>query len=155
MSPSSDISGFFCTNKDCRDYGRRSRGNIVQADRYGRDRRRLLKCRTCNQRFSERRIKPFFGLHTDEGKVKEVMGCLIDGKSLRETAKTAGIDKDTVHRIWRKFLSHFEESMDEMVKELNMELDDIIALLYMRSSRRAAGGEGKMEVDRKTVWAKR
>ncbi len=129
------MSEFYCPNKECSDYRKRGLGNIVVYDTYGRGRRRLLRCKTCNLKFSERRITFSFGLHTDESKIREVMRCLLAGKSLRATASSAGIDKDTVHRIWKKFVSYCEESMDTLIKEFNVELEDIITLLYMRSRR--------------------
>ena len=107
-------------------------GNIVVCDKYGKDNRRLLKCKTCNFKFSERRNTFFFGLHTEESKIKEVILYLMDGKSFREAAVEAGIDKDTVLRIWKRFVMYCEESMGALLKEFNIKLEDLIALLYQR-----------------------
>ena len=145
-----ETAGFFCPNEKCPDYGKRGTGNIMLYNRYGRDNRRLLKCRTCNFRFSERRNTFFFGLHTEESKIKEVIAYLLDGKSFRETAVDAGIDKDTVLRIWKRFVAYCEESVDGLLKEFNIRLEDLITLLYQRGghSRRSsdaaasAGGRG-------------
>lgn len=132
MGISGNTSRFFCPNKDCGNYGKKGLDNIVVYDRYGKGRRRLLRCRTCNLKFSERKIKFSFGLHTDESKIREVMSCLLAGKSFRETANSAGIDKDTVHRIWKKFVLYCEDSLDSLIEEFNIEMQDIITLLYMR-----------------------
>ncbi len=136
-------AGFFCPNEVCPDHGKRGIGNIVLCNRYGRDSRRLLKCRTCNFRFSERRNTFFFGLHTNESKIREVIKYLLDGKSFREAAVAAGIDKDTVLRIWKRFVAYCEESMDGLLKEFNIRLEDLIVLLYQRGgrSRRPIGTE--------------
>jgi hypothetical protein len=135
MEPSQDMKTLFCPNRDCRDHGKKDLGNILVSDRYGKGRRRLLRCRTCGTKFSERRIKFSFGLHTDEGTIREVIRCLMAGKSFRETANHLRIDKDTVQRIWKKFRSYCQESMGSMLDELNLELEDIFALLYARSRR--------------------
>lgn len=129
---SAEISGFFCPNDGCPDYGKKGIGNVVVYNRYGRDNRRLLRCKTCNFRFSERRNTFFFGLHTEESKIKEVILYLLDGKSFREAALTAGIDKDTVLRIWKRFVAYCEESMEGLLTEFNLKLEDIITLLYQR-----------------------
>ncbi|GAB4405520.1 MAG: hypothetical protein OHK0032_00010 [Thermodesulfovibrionales bacterium] len=132
MGFSAETMGFFCPNELCSDYGKKGLGNIVVHNRYGRYSRRLLRCKTCNFRFSERRNSFFFGLHTKENKIREVIKYLLDGKSFRQAAATAGIDKDTVLRIWKRFLAYCEESMDGLLKEFNIKLEDLIALLYQR-----------------------
>jgi hypothetical protein len=123
---------FFCPNEACGDHGKKGLGNIVIYDIYGKDRRRLLKCRTCNFRFSERRNTLFFGLHTRESKIKEVIVYLLEGMSFREAASASNLDKDTVQRIWKRFVLYCEESMDSLLKEFDIKLQDLIMLLYKR-----------------------
>lgn len=135
MTLSADIKDFFCINRDCIDYGKRGQGNIIIYNRYGSNNRRLLKCKTCNIRFSERRNSFFFGLHTEETKVRDVIGQLLNGKSFREAATITGIDKDTVLRIWKKFIASCEESMEGLLGEFNIRLEDLIKLLYERGVR--------------------
>ncbi|HYA31625.1 MAG TPA: hypothetical protein VED67_02615 [Thermodesulfovibrionales bacterium] len=137
---SAETTGFFCPNEACPDYGKKGMGNIVLCNRYGRDSRRLLKCRTCSFKFSERRNTFFFGLHTKESTIKEVIMHLLDGKSIREAAADAHIDKDTVLRIWKRFVASCEESMEGLLKEFNIRLEDLIVLLYQRGghSRRSS-----------------
>ncbi len=132
MAFSAERGGFFCPNDICSDYGKKRMGNIVVCHKYGRDKRRLLKCKTCNHKFSERRNTFFFGLHTKESKIKEVILYLLDGKSFRQTAATAGIDKDTVLRIWKRFVAYCEESMEGLLMDFNIRLEDLITLLYQR-----------------------
>lgn len=55
MVLSAETIDFFCPNELCNDYGERGLGNIAVFNRYGRDGRRLLRCKTCNFKFSERR----------------------------------------------------------------------------------------------------
>jgi thermostable 8-oxoguanine DNA glycosylase len=136
MEISLKLDDFFCPNESCGDYGKRGLGNIVIYDRYGKDRRKLLKCKTCNFRFSERRSTFFFGLHTKEFKIREVIRHLLEGMSFREAAIASGLDKDTVHRIWKKFVLYCEESMDSLLKEFNIKLEDLILLLYNRTQKR-------------------
>jgi hypothetical protein len=123
---------FFCINRLCTDFGKRGRGNIVLLNHYGKGQVRLLKCRTCSSRFSERRFGFSFGLHTEETKVGEVIRYLLEGMSFREAAARAGIDKDTVNRIWKKFVLYCEESLDGLVTEYNLSLEDVITLLHKR-----------------------
>ncbi|HMB05784.1 MAG TPA: hypothetical protein VKP69_18865, partial [Isosphaeraceae bacterium] len=53
--PMDDLSRFCCQNSDCPDAGRRGAGNLTVTGRLGKHRQyRLLYCRTCRARFSER-----------------------------------------------------------------------------------------------------
>jgi hypothetical protein len=55
-----DLSRFCCQNDDCADYGQRGQGNLTVCMRYGPQQRRLLYCKTCKARFSERKGTPLF-----------------------------------------------------------------------------------------------
>jgi transposase-like protein len=136
MEISLKLDNFFCPNKSCGDHGKKGLGNIVVYHKYGKDQRKLLKCKTCNFRFSERRSTLFFGLHTKESKIKEVMFYLLEGMSFREAAVAADLDKDTVQRIWKRFVQYYEESVDSLLKEFNIKLEDLIILMHKRIQKR-------------------
>lgn len=136
MDFSLKLDDFFCPNEACENHGKKGLGNIIIYHRYGKDHRRLLKCKTCNFRFSERRSTIFFGLHTKETKIKEVILCLLKGMSFREAALASDLDKDTVQRIWKRFVFYCEESMEALLKEFNIRLEDLIMLLYKRIQKR-------------------
>ncbi len=137
MEISLRLYDFFCPNEVCGDHGKRGLGNIVVYDTYGKNHRKLLKCKTCNLKFSERRSTFFFGLHTNESKIKEVILHLLEGMSFREAAIASNLDKDTVNRIWRRFMLYCEESMDSLLKEFNIKLEDLIILLHKRIQKKA------------------
>jgi len=65
MTSEIDLSQFWCWNEECPDYGKQGNENIVIKQRYGKDNRALLKCRTCKDYFRETRGTVFFGLFTD------------------------------------------------------------------------------------------
>ena len=57
-----DLSRFCCRNSACPDHGQRGHGNLTVCGQYGRNQPiRLLYCRTCKARFSERKGTPLFG----------------------------------------------------------------------------------------------
>ncbi len=132
MEISVNPDDYFCPNEACGNHGKRGLGNIVLHNTYGKNQRKLLKCKSCNFRFSERQSSFFFGLHTKETKIKEVILYLIEGMSFREAAHASDLDKDTVQRIWKRFMQSCEDSMDNLLKEFNIRLEDIIMLLYKR-----------------------
>lgn len=136
MNISLNVDSFFCPNETCSDHKIKGLGNIFIIDRYGKDRRRLLKCKTCNFRFSERRNTVYFGLHTQESKIREVILYLLKGMSFRDAAFASDLDKDTVQRIWKRLLEYCEESVDSLLKDFNINLEDLIMLLSRRIQKR-------------------
>ena len=58
-----DLAHFCCLNSQCPDAGRRGAGNLTVTGRLGKSRQfRLLYCRTCRDRFSERKGTPLYRL---------------------------------------------------------------------------------------------
>ena len=56
-----DLSRFCCPNSQCLDFGLRDAGNLTVTGRLGKFRQyRLLYCRTCRARFSERKGTPLY-----------------------------------------------------------------------------------------------
>jgi hypothetical protein len=56
--------------------------------------------------------------------------------SFREAAIASDLDKDTVQRIWKRFLLSCEDSVESLLKEFNIKLEDLISLLYKRTQKR-------------------
>ena len=63
MNHEIELSKYWCPRKDCRDYGKTGKGNIIIKEKYGKEERYLLKCKTCKHCFSETRGTAFFCLH--------------------------------------------------------------------------------------------
>jgi hypothetical protein len=56
-----DLSRFCCLNSNCPEHGKRGAGNLTVTSRYGSQKeRRMLRCRVCKARFSERKGTPYF-----------------------------------------------------------------------------------------------
>ena len=56
-----ELDLFCCQNSDCADYGLRRKGNLRICFHYGPGKqRRMLACRTCQSRFSERKGTALF-----------------------------------------------------------------------------------------------
>jgi LacI family transcriptional regulator len=54
-----DLNTFCCQNPQCPDYGRRGLDNLRVCFRNGpQKQRRVLACRTCQKRFSQRKGTP-------------------------------------------------------------------------------------------------
>jgi transposase-like protein len=110
-----ELDLFCCQNAACADYGLRGLGNLRVCFRYGRDQRRLLACRTCQHRFSERKGTALFGVRLPHPQALAVFAHLQDGCGVRQTARLTGVDKDTVVRYALRAGSHGRDSHDELV----------------------------------------
>ena len=60
-----------CPDKNCAHYGQTNQGNVISISTYMTQsgKRRIFRCNTCYQTFSETRDTVFFDLNTDEEKV--------------------------------------------------------------------------------------
>ena len=87
-----DLSRFCCQDPDCPDYGKRGHGNLTVIGHYGKTRpHRLLYCRTCKARFSERKGTPLFRSCLPEDKALSVIEHLADRNGVRATARQVGV----------------------------------------------------------------
>jgi transposase-like protein len=110
-----DLNAFCCQNPACADYGLRGRDNLRVGFRYGKRRRRMLVCRTCQARFSERKGTALFATRLPREKAVAVLQHLQEGCGVRQTGRLVGVDKDTVGRYAVKAGAHAHDTHDEVV----------------------------------------
>ena len=115
MSPE-DLSRFCCQNPDCPDHGRRGAGNLTVCARYGNDKqRRMLYCRTCKARFSERKGTPLFGSQLTQEQAVSIFEHLAERNGVRATARLVKVNRNTVVRYSRLAGDHARRLHDELV----------------------------------------
>lgn len=110
-----DLSRFCCQNKGCPDYGKRGARNLTICGRYGKKRRKLLYCRTCKARFSERKGTVFFQARLPDEKIVSLLDHIQEGCGVRQTARLVGVNKETVVRYSRGEGQHSKDLHDELV----------------------------------------
>src|SRR5262249_4362055 len=110
-----DLSAFCCQNPACPDYGRRGLGNLTVPMRYGPQQRRLLRCKTCKARFSERKGTPLYGAQLPEDKVVAVLHHIAEGVGGRQTGRLAGVNRNTVLSYSLLAGRHAQQLHDELV----------------------------------------
>jgi len=110
-----DLSAFCCQNTDCPDCGKRGHGNLTVCGHYGPHRRRLLYCRSCKARFSERKGTPLFDTRLSEDKATAVLHHIAEGCGVRQTARLTGVSKDTVLRYSLRAGEHARQLHDDLV----------------------------------------
>jgi len=110
-----DLSRFCCQNERCPDYGKRGAGNLRVEFRYGKDQRRMLKCRVCKARFSERKGTPMFGAHLRQEQVLSLAAHQVEGCGARKTERLTGVSLPTVIRYNKLFGDQAKALHDELV----------------------------------------
>jgi hypothetical protein len=113
--PTDDLAQFCCQNPECEGYGRRGGENLLVIDHFGKARHRLLYCKACKARFSEFKGTPFFNSKLPHDQVLAVLEHLADGCGVRQTARLAGVNKDTVTRLALLAGRHAKGAHDELV----------------------------------------
>jgi len=123
-----NLSDYWCHHEGCQDYGIRDKGNIVVKERYGKNDRALLKCRTCGHCFSETRGTIFFGLSTSDEEVLNVLAQLVEKGSIRGVARATSHDKNTICRWLKRAAGHCKEVNYYFLKHLHLtqvQIDEI------------------------------
>lgn len=112
---SDDLSRFCRLNADCAKYAVRDAGNLTACARYGKNQTRLLYCRVCKYRFSERKNTPLFGTKLPDGKALDVLAHLADGCGARQTARLTGVGRGAAARYAARAGGHARQLHDESV----------------------------------------
>jgi len=130
-----DLSQHFCPNPDCIDYGQKGLGNITTSTTFGKQQIQLLRCKTCNKRFSERHNTVFSGLRLDEKTVTEILLGLAEGLSIRACARVKGVNKDTVQRVLERARHHCNKVLTELLQDLHLtecQMDELWSFIKKR-----------------------
>jgi len=110
------LSKFCCQNKKCPDYGKRGANNLTVCGKFGKnDHIRLLYCRTCKQRFSERKGTPLFRMKLDQKKAVSLLEHISESCGVRKTGRMIGVNKNTVMRYSRLAGEHAKMLHDELL----------------------------------------
>src|SRR5262249_34058408 len=73
--------------------------NPTVTHRYGPEKsRRMLRCRACKARFSERKGTPLVGSHLTQEKAGSVLHHIAEGNGVRQTGRLVGVNPETVAR---------------------------------------------------------
>jgi transposase-like protein len=110
------LSKFCCQNKKCPDYGKRGADNLTLCGRFGKNSHiRLLYCRTCKKRFSERKGTPLFRMKLGQKKAISLLEHISESCGVRKTARLVGVNRNTVMRYSRLAGEHAQMLHDELV----------------------------------------
>ena len=130
-----DLSNYFCPNPNCEDHGIRGKGNITTSTRYGKNRTHLLRCKTCNQRFSENRNTIFMHSNYNKETIQRIILAVAECNSIRGTARILCLDKDGVNRVVLKAGDHCKKILENLIRDLCLnecQLDELWTFIKKR-----------------------
>jgi transposase-like protein len=111
-----DLARFYCQNAACPLHGQRNAGNLSVCDRYGTHQQiRLLYCKACKARSSERKGTALFHSCLPQEKAVSVLEHLVEGVGVRQTERLVRVHRDTVMRLARRAGEHAKDTHDELV----------------------------------------
>ena len=112
------LSAFCCQNERCEDYGKKGLRNIYQRGWSNRKTQtiRMLRCRTCQKDFSERKGTPWFQSNLSKEKALNLARHLAEGDGIRKTSRLVGTHQETVIRWSRKLGEHGKALHEEKVR---------------------------------------
>ncbi len=103
------LARFCCHNPDCSTFGQCDAGNrSVRDSDDTHSPIRLLDCRACKARFSERKGTAPFPSHLPQDKLHAVLDPLAEGCGIRQTARQVGVPRDTSARLDKVAGQHAE-----------------------------------------------
>lgn len=118
-----DIENYFCPNPDCKHYGLRNQKNIVKAGTYTvkGEKKQMLQCKTCKERFSETRNTIFFHSHYSAETIRKIINCTAEGNGVRATARMLELSKDGVNKVVLKAGEHCQMVLSSLLTSLHLE----------------------------------
>ena len=113
-----DLNIFFCWDQSCSHHRLRGKGNIFIRAKYGKHKDiRLLSCRDCGNRFSERRGTVLSNSRLPENVTLSILGHFVEGVSIRQTERYTKSSRATVRRL-RALLSKLSDTpMGELLHD--------------------------------------
>ena len=130
-----ELSDFFCPNDKCQDYGIRGKGNITTSTRYGKNKTLLLRCKTCNHRFSENHGTIFMHSNFSKEDIHRIILAIAECNSIRGTARILSYDKDAVNRVVLKAGEHCKKILGNLIRDIHLnecQFDELWAFVKKR-----------------------
>jgi len=116
------LKSLACVTPDCKLYGQPGPGNLTVRKTYGKhDQIRYLRCRECQEEFSERKNTALWNCKIPEEKAVSVVEHLSEANSIKGTARLVRVAPSTVRRLNKRAGQHGEQYHDEKVQDIEVE----------------------------------
>jgi transposase-like protein len=141
----------FCSNPNCRDYGKRDAGNIVKYGHY-RNGRQRFKCKTCGRVFVETKNTVFYNRKLSEDQIIMICKLLVERNGIRAIERIMEIHRDTVSNVVEDLARHAREVTDFLIKNVGLtevQVDEMWS--FVKKNKRKLTGEMVTQIDMATA----
>jgi len=115
------LSEFCCISPDCSEHGERGGENLRVQQTYGKsDTIRLLECKVCGLKFSERSHTALSGSRLPKEKIISILHHLAEGCGQRRICRLVGVSRDAVSRLTLIAGDHAKALHDELVRDVQV-----------------------------------
>lgn len=114
------LESLACVNLDCDLYGQKGHDNLIVRKVYGKDKIRYLRCRLCQEEFSERKNTAFWNSKIRELDAVSIAEHLSERCGIKQTARLVKVDPSTVRRMNKKAGKHGQQFHDQEAQGLEV-----------------------------------
>ena len=115
------LSEFCCIDPGCSEQGKRGGENLRVHQTYGKsDTIRLLECKVCGRRFSERAHTALSGSRLPKEKIISILHQLAEGCGQRRICRLLDVSRDAVSRLTLIAGDHAKALHDELVSSVQV-----------------------------------
>jgi transposase-like protein len=123
---------------------------MVKAGTYGKNRVQRYKCQQCNRRFSDPVEKPFDAdVRLPKEKVVMILHCIVEGNSVRSTARLCGVEKRTVLNYLAMAGENCERFLSKRIKNLqvrDLQLDECWSFVQKKEGHKYAEEQDRTDI---------
>lgn len=113
------LESLACVNSNCDLYGQIDQGNLYVRKMTGKDKTiRYLRCRCCQEEFSERKNTPLWRSKIPEKRAVSIAEHLSDGVGTKATARLTRSAESTVERLATRLGQHGKQFHAENVQDI-------------------------------------
>jgi transposase-like protein len=123
--------GDFCSNPVCAGYGKRQDSeNQTNIRKFGKTQRGVQRyqCRTCQQTFTETTGTIFYGKHTSEHEILEILAWIAEGSRISSLSRVKGFKEDAILSWLRQARAHLEEIEEILLKDCHVTRGQLYAM---------------------------
>lgn len=129
---------------------------MVKSGFHGANRVQRWKCQQCGKRFCEPQPKPFGqDIRLPIQKVTMILNCLLEGNSVRSTARLCDVEKRTVLNLLKTAGDRCEKLLDAALQNLpvrDLQLDECWTYVFKKEGHKLPGEEKNTEIGDQYVY---
>lgn len=129
--------------------------DCVKAGRYGAQKIQRYKCKSCGKRFSEAQEQPLGDVRLPDHKVSLILRCLVEGNSVRGTARLCDVEKRTVLRILTLAGQNCERLLERKIRNVDVEdvqIDEAWTFVQEKERRKTREDKGCTDIGDQFVY---